>query len=284
MMARLSDQAEGLRLIRGGKTYATGRKKPVGARARTIAVTSGKGGVGKTQIAANLAVTLAGTGERVLLLDADLGLASLDLALGVRPSSDLLSVVRGERRIQDVLCEAPGGVDLLPACPGRYEMANLGPRERTLLANAVDDAAHDYDTVVIDTGAGIGSTTVSFAGAADEVILVVTPDPTSLRDAYAMAKVLHRRFGVRRIDVVANSVTSEVEAAAVFERLDAIVQQFLALELRYLGGVPRDRTVQQACADGHPFVLGAPQSAAARATRALAKRLELTPPDEGMRC
>lgn len=275
-MIRVADQAEGLRLIQGGRAYAPSRFARTGAAhsTRVIAVTSGKGGVGKTQVSANLGVSLARGGRRVLLLDADLGLASLDLALGVRPSSDLLTVVRGERDIEDVICEGPAGVHLLPACPGRYEMANLGPRERSQLANAVDELKARYDVLVIDTGAGIGSTTVSFAGGADEVLLVVTPEPTSLRDAYAMAKVLHRRFGIERMGVIANGVHSELEGNGVFENIDAIVRRFLTLELRYLGAIPRDATVQRGCATGLPFVLGAPDGSAARALSAIVQRLD----------
>jgi flagellar biosynthesis protein FlhG len=272
-MMRVADQAEGLRLIQGGRAYAPGRQGRAEQRTRVIAVTSGKGGVGKTQVSANLGVSLAQSGKKVLLLDADLGLASLDLALGVRPSSDLLTVIRGEQEIEDVICEGPAGVHLLPACPGRYEMANLGPRERSLLSNAVDEIASRYDVLIIDTGAGIGSTTVSFAGGADEVLLVVTPEPTSLRDAYAMAKVLHRRFGLERIGVIANAVHSELEGNGVFENIDAIVKRFLTLELRYLGAIPRDPSVQRGCATGLPFVIGTPNGSATRALGAILQRL-----------
>ncbi|MEO0323567.1 MAG: P-loop NTPase [Myxococcota bacterium] len=270
-------QAEGLRAARRQakvvplhpREERRGPRGPV----RTFAVTSGKGGVGKTQLSANLAVALAKRGLRVLLLDADLGLASLDLALGLRPEDDLRSVVRGERSVDEVLCEGPLGVQLVPACPGRFDMANMSPSERQRLNRAVQDLAQDYDALIIDTGAGIGSNAVGFAASADEVLLVVTPDPTSMRDAYAMAKVLHRRSGVDRIHVVANQVSSDREGAEMHQRIEGIVKRFLALELLYLGAIPFDDDVRAGVAAGAPCVLSEPLGAAGRAIDGLARRL-----------
>ncbi|HTU62339.1 MAG TPA: MinD/ParA family protein [Polyangiales bacterium] len=236
-------------------------------------MTSGKGGVGKTQLSANIAHVLARRGQRVLLLDADLGLASLDLALGVHPNRDLLSVVRGQCELRDIVVPASEGLDLVPACPGRYEMANLETRERELLHTALQDLASDYDTLIIDTGAGIGTNSVAFASLGSEILLVTTPDPTSLRDAYAMSKVLHRRAGVETIRVIANQVASEAGGIEVFERLLGITRRFLSLELDYLGCVPRDESVPRAVAQGHPYVIGAPRSAATRAVESLVSKL-----------
>jgi len=240
---------------------------------RTIAVTSGKGGVGKTQISANMAVLFAQQGLRVLLLDADLGLAGLDLVLGVRPHSDLLAVVRGDSTIENILAEGPLGIQLLPACPGRYEMANMSTAERERLTSALLEFAVDYDVLIIDTGAGIGSVSVGFAGIANEVVLVATPEPTSLRDAYAMAKVLHRRSGVDHIHLIANKVSEEANGLEVYERLQEITRRFLTLDMSYLGCVPRDASVTRAVASGEPYVLRSPQSPAARALTSLVRRL-----------
>lgn len=249
------------------------RGRALGPATRTIAVTSGKGGVGKTQLSANLAVALGRGGARVLLVDADLGLASLDLALGVRPKRDVREVISGAREVSEVLVRGPNGVTLLPACPGRYDLANLGARERNALTTAVDRVARDYDVLLVDTGAGIGSNAVEFAAWADDVILVVTPDPVSVRDAYAMAKVLHRRAGVDRVSVVASQVTSPQQAIEVHERLSAIVRQFFLLEVHYLGLVPLDAAVRHATAACEPVTIGAPTSPAARAYESLAARL-----------
>jgi flagellar biosynthesis protein FlhG len=218
-------------------------------------------------------VGLARAGRKVVMLDADLGLAGLDLVLGVHVEDDIRSVLTGARAVADVLVEGPAGVSLLPACPGRYEMANLGAKERGALMDAVDALAHRFDVLVIDTGAGIGSNAVSFAAGADEILLVTTPEPTALRDGYAMVKILARRHGRDRIHVVSNQVATEVEGIEVFERLDGIVRQFLSVELVYLGCIPRDEAVRQAVTAGEPFVLRSPTSVAARAAQSLVRRL-----------
>lgn len=273
-MVRASDQADGIRLARSTMQQAPRPKRHgVNNATRSFAVTSGKGGVGKTQLSANIAHVLARRGQRVLLLDADLGLASLDLALGVHPNRDLLSVVRGQCELRDIVVEASEGLHFLPACPGRYEMANLETREREQLHSALRDLAADYDVLLIDTGAGIGTNSVAFAALGSEILLVTTPDPTSLRDAYAMSKVLHRRAGVQSIRVIANQVASEAGGVEVFERLLGITRRFLSLELDYLGCVPKDDSVPRAVASGHPYVIGAPRSAATRAVENLVSKL-----------
>ncbi|MFT5353264.1 MAG: flagellar biosynthesis protein FlhG [Polyangiales bacterium] len=272
-----SDQAAGLRLVRSpseeDQRVLRFRRKGHGGPCRSFAVTSGKGGVGKTQFAANLAVAFAKRGLRVLMLDADVGLASLDLALGVKPHDDLRAVVRGDVEIEEILCEGPEDIHLVPACPGRYDMANMTDAERARLQTAVDELATEYDVLITDTGAGIGSSAVSFAASADEVLLVVTPDPTSLRDAYAMAKVLHRRSGVDRVSVVCNQVTSDAQGLEVFERLEQIVRRFMSLHVEYVGCIPMHSSVREAVADGMPYVIRAPQGQPARAVRSIARRV-----------
>lgn len=274
-MIWMSDQAGGLRLLRTAGAPKSVRNERFAEGTVTIAVTSGKGGVGKTQICANLAVAMVQHGLRVVMLDADLGLASLDLALGVSPQWDLLSVVRGQCEIGDIVVRSNSGVCLVPACPGRYEMANMGAIERGRLLSSLQTLATAYDVLLIDTGAGIGVNTVEFSGVADEVLLVATSDPTSLRDAYAMAKVLHRRHGIDRIHFVASQVRGDVEALEVYHRLQSIVRRFLQLELSYLGCVPKDDTVRRAVAAGEPYMVGSPRSTAARGIDQLVKRLTL---------
>jgi flagellar biosynthesis protein FlhG len=272
-MLRTSDQADGIRLARNSKAPPLRPRRNAIDTARSIAVTSGKGGVGKTQLSANIALLLARRGQRVLLLDADLGLASLDLALGVNPNRDLLSVVRGQCELSEIVIEAHAGLDLVPACPGRYEMANLQSAERERLHVALRELAAHYDTLIIDTGAGIGANSVGFAALADEILMVTTPDPTSLRDAYAMAKVLHRRAGADQISVIANQVASEADGHEVFERLQSITRRFLSLELDYLGCVPKDESVARAVVQGQPYVIGAPRCKATRALETLVHKL-----------
>lgn len=268
-----SDQAASLRQGKRGwdplTTVPTRSDLPL----LSVAVTSGKGGVGKTQIAANLAVALAQRGRRLLLLDADLGLAGLDLALGVTPNHTLSAVIEGRLKPEQILVEGPCGLRLLPACPGRYEMANLSPSERDVLTNAIDECAENYDVLLTDTGAGINSNAVSFASSADEVLLVATPDPTSMRDAYAMSKVLAKRAGVETIRFIANQVSSEAQGAELHSTLRGLIRKFLPIELTYLGCVPRDESVRMGAASGSLFVLNSPESPAARALQSIAQRL-----------
>lgn len=269
-MMRVEDQAQGLR------ARLEGDERPRRARTGatwTVAVTSGKGGVGKTQVSANLAIGLAQQGLRVLLLDADLGLASLDLALGARARADLVHVVRGDATLGDVLVPIAEGVDLVPACPGRYEMANLDATSRDRLIDLVQELAERYDVLLVDTGAGIGASTIAFAAEADEVILVATPDPSSLRDAYAMAKVLQVRADVRRLHLVANFVGSVREGLDLRDRLQSIVDRFFVLDLELAASIPEDREVVEANRAGRPVVLGAPESTGARALQSLAHRI-----------
>ncbi len=266
---RAIDRAAGLRAAPRIST-----RVPSGPYAHNvIAVTSGKGGVGKTQISANLSISLASLGRRVLVIDADLGLASLDLALGVRPLHNLMHVLDGDCAVAHALYDTRLGVSLLAACPGRYEMANLDVRQRAALFAAIDTVRDDFDDVVVDTGAGIGSNAVAFASRAAHVLLVTTPDPSSLRDAYAMVKVLHRRGGVERIHTVSNQVASDEEGVELHERLDSIARRFLDLDLEILGAVPRDPRVAAAVRTGEPVVVGHPSTAASLAIQRIAGRL-----------
>ena len=283
-MIRDNDQAAGLRVGSPAAAPVVRLRPAFDERAHVIAVTSGKGGVGKTQIAANIAVGLARKGQRVLLMDADLGLASLDLALGIAPEHNLLSVVTGERSLDEILTLGPCGVYLIPACPGRYDVANLDAGQRGRLWDLVEKVARDFDVLIIDTGAGIGSNAVGFASYADDVVLVTTPDPSALRDAYAMAKVLHRRAGLDRVHVVANQVSSEREGAEIHARMNAIVRRFLLLQLEYLGAVPRDGTVRECVALGEPFVLRSPSSLAAISVDNVVRRLEVLSSTEAHPC
>ncbi|MGE3634003.1 MAG: MinD/ParA family protein [Sandaracinaceae bacterium] len=274
-MIRENDQARGLRSSERPLPPMV-RIHPEGAGAkRVIAVTSGKGGVGKTQVSANIAVTLAKQGKKVLLMDADLGLASLDLALGVSPRYNLLDVLTGTRSLDEILVTGPANVQLIPACPGRYDVANLDAGQRAALWDLIVEVARDFDVLIIDTGAGIGSNAVGFASYADDVLLVTTPDPTSLRDAYAMAKVLHRRAGRDRIHLVANHVASEREGAEIHDRMNGIVKKFLMLELAYLGAIPRDEAIRECVALGEPIAIKHPTSPAARARETFARRLRV---------
>lgn len=238
-----------------------------------IAVSSGKGGVGKTNIAVNLAYALCGNGTRVLLVDGDLGLANVDVLLG-------LSV---ERTIRDVLEEAAEPLDsvvypaenlaILPASSGVPEMAALDPEQQTKLGEFILELSRHFDCVILDTAAGIGSSVVWFNTFARQNLVVLTPDPASLTDAYALIKVLNRHHERKDFRVVLNLAAGDEEAARVFETLARAAQQFLGLELNYLGFIPRDPAVPAAVRKQAPFLLESPEGKASRAVRALAQRL-----------
>lgn len=248
-------------------------RRPLLGRKRSIAITSGKGGVGKTQIAANIAVCMAQMGCRVVLLDANLGLAGLDLALGIATESDLRTVLDGSKRVEEIVQSGPCGVHLIPACFGRFDMADISAREQSRLIADVDRVARGFDVLIIDTGPGIGASPVNFACSADEVLLILTPDPIAMRNAYAMIKVLERRGGLDRLYLVSNQVDGHTGGSELYHRLDAIVRQCLTINLDYLGYIPNDSSVRRSVASGHPFVLERPRSLAAKAVREIAKRL-----------
>jgi len=251
---------------------------------RTIAITSGKGGVGKTNLCAGIAIALARSGARVLTLDGDLGKANLDIVMGVMPGRSLCDALSGQCGIEDVLVDGPEGIRILPTCSGRYELANMSDTERHGLFAAVDRLEDDFDVLLIDTAAGITSNAVAFAAAARDVVLVATPEPTSIADAYAMTKVLAKRHRVRRIRVLANMVQSPRQGEQVFRRLAHLTDRFLDVGTDYLGFVYRDEAVGKSVERGQPFLIAEPEAPASRCVAAIAAKLGLdadAPGDRG---
>jgi flagellar biosynthesis protein FlhG len=244
---------------------------------RVVAVTSGKGGVGKTQIAANLAVLGARGGKRVLVIDADLGLANIEVILGVRPERHLGHLLVEGTSLDDVLCMGPHGLALLPAGTGVQALTSLSDGEKRRLIERMDEIEERFDVVIIDTGAGIGDNVCFFAGAAQEVALVVSPEPTSIIDAYAVIKVLSEDVGVTRFGVIVNPVIDERAARDVFPKLTGVAGRFLRAKLRLLGYVPRDENVYRAVMDRRPVADAFPDAPASRALAEVAARLFETP-------
>lgn len=242
-----------------------------------IAVSSGKGGVGKTNISANLALSLGKLGAKVLCVDADLGLANMDIVLGVTPMYTTADLFSGEATIDDVLIEGPNNVSLLPGASGQYDLANLSERRRMQLFAAIESLDQSFDYVIVDTGAGIGSNATSFASAAQDIFLVVTPEPTSIADAYGMLKVLSVRCKVQRVHVLVNQAKSALEADRVFERLVNLCTRFLTIQIDLIGQIPYDPAVARSVMRGHPFVLAAPQAPASRAMMSLAEKISSKP-------
>jgi flagellar biosynthesis protein FlhG len=236
--------------------------------------------VGKTTVVANLAVALARRRRRVLILDADLGLANIDVVLGLNPSYTLQHVLRGERSIADVAVDGPGGVKVVPAATGIEELTRLGAEERLLLLEQVDGLDGAVDVLLIDTAAGISSNVLYFNSAAHEVLVVVTPEPTALTDAYALMKLLATRHGLRRFLLLVNMASGEGEGRRTHAQIARVGERFLGVGIEYVGYVPLDDAVQRSVREQRPILLGAPRSPAARALEILAERVLARPRSE----
>jgi len=245
---------------------------------QVIAVTSGKGGVGKTNVAVNLAVSLAREGQRVMLFDADLGLANVDVALGLKPRFDIQHVLSGERSLEDILIEGPGGIQVVPASSGVARMASLTATEQAGLVRAFSALPEPVDTLIVDTGAGIDSAVLTFTAACHEIIVVLCDEPTSLTDAYALIKVLNQQCGVKRFQLLANMVESDIQGRQLYEKISRVVDRFLDLHLGYLGAIPRDDYLRRAVRAQRAVVLEYPRSHASRALEDIARRVQRLPP------
>jgi len=244
---------------------------------RVLAVTSGKGGVGKTHISANLAVLAARAGRRVLLIDADLGLANADIVLGICPTRHLGHLLDGTASAAEVLTEGPRGVRVLGASSGIQALTQLSDEQKLALISAFEPLDDQFDLVIVDCGAGIGDNVLFFAGAAQEALLVVSPEPTSLSDAYATVKVLSQDAGVTQFSVIAN-LAADFQGRDVFRRLTQVTDRFLEAKLRYLGHVPRDEDLPRAVRVQQPLVELYPRAPASRALSTLCDALLASEP------
>ena len=246
------------------------------AQPRIISVSSGKGGVGKTVISANLGLRLAELGRKVLLIDADLALANLDLMLGLKANRTVREVMAERCSLAEAMVRGPNGLTLLPACSGDESFAEMDGTRRMVLFNLIDSLEEEFDTVIVDTGAGIGSNAAGFAAAAQQALVVVTPDPASMADAYAMIKVLSNR-GKKRINLVVNMATNPAEAESVVVRLLDLVDQFLDVAVVPVGYIYRDEVVLRSVRACTPVLRAYPRSGVSNAIAALADRLLLEP-------
>jgi flagellar biosynthesis protein FlhG len=282
----MNDQANTLRLMAASRGNSTeqadlavaksgARARAKGARPHTLAVTSGKGGVGKSNVAVNVALELAALGDRVSLLDADLALANADVLLGLNPQYHLGHVLQGQRTLQEVVIEVSQGLRLIPGGSGIEDLANLTRGQHTHLMGELQALEAEADCMIIDTAAGLAENVTGVLRAADEVIVVTTPDPTSVVDAYAMIKVLHQQKSAKPILVVINDVVGIGDAERVFAQLQAAVTRFLDHRLVHLGTIPRDAELAEAVREQIPVVQYAPETPASRALRSIARQLKL---------
>jgi flagellar biosynthesis protein FlhG len=258
-----------------------GEAKTEAQRVRVISVTSGKGGVGKTNIVANLGFALQRLGQRVLVLDADLGLANMDVLLGLTARYNIEHVLSGEKRLEDVIVPIRGGFNLLPAASGIQELTELDPTQRLFLLNELDALQRAFDIMLIDTGAGISSNVMYFNFAATEKVVVVTNEPTSLTDAYALIKVLVKRYRQRRFKILVNSVRNGEEGDQIFRHLTLVVDRFLGTaSMDYLGWVPFDEHIPKAVRRQRAFMDLYPDAEASKRIMEVAHQLMVS--DEGI--
>ena len=275
------DQAVGLR----GKKSASWKScfsesvTPASRPVRVIAVSSGKGGVGKSTVVVNLALAFDRLGKRVLIMDADLGLANIDIFLGLTPQQNISHVLQGKRRLQDVLVDGPGNIRIMPASSGVQELTQLTDEQKLLFLEMIEELENNIDVLLIDTGAGISDTVLYFNLAAQDKIIVVTPEPTSLTDAYALIKVLYTRHGERHFRVLTNAVEDDKAGKAIFSKLSKVADHFLdGISTDYIGSIPRDPNIPLALMQQKPFIELYPRTSAARAFATLAQKIDKSLP------
>ena len=243
----------------------------------SVAILSGKGGVGKTNIALNLAMSLHQNGYKTLLMDCDMGLANLDVLLGITPEGNIQDVILGKAKMEEVLhAIVPNGLDVLPAASGVPELNDLSADQRDALMEHLSPLLGKYDFVLMDLGAGISETVQTFAVMAALRVIIITPEPTSLTDSYALIKVLNKRFGLEEFMVVVNEVTSAKEAQRSFDKLAGACRFFLKLEPKLLGHVRQDKKLPEAVCRQQPLMTYAPGSPAAQDIQAIGAKLQAT--------
>ena len=251
------DQASGLRRMNKQKS-------------KVISITGGKGGVGKTNITLNLAMALAQLGKKVLVLDADLGLANCDVMLGLRVEKNLSHVLAGTATLDDILVTGPFGIQIIPATSGNQDMTELSTVEHASLIRAFSELQTSVDVLLVDTAAGISDMVLSFSRASQDVLVVVCDEPSSITDAYALMKILSRDHGVEKFKIVANMVRSIKEGQELFAKLTRVTDRFLDVSLELVATVPQDENVRRAARKQKAFIDAYPTTAASMAVKALA--------------
>jgi flagellar biosynthesis protein FlhG len=271
-----TDQADTLRLLAGsriGQPIGTVPLQGGGGGMRVISVTSGKGGVGKSSVTVNLAVALAHAGQRVMVIDADLGLGNIDVLLGLKPSRTLNDVLEGKANLTEVMVEGPGRIMLAPAGSGIQKYTALSRGDRLCLLDELENLDQEFDIIIIDTESGISENVTFFNVAAQDIVLVVSPEPAAIADAYALTKLLTTRHEERHFKVLVNMVRDDREGLQVFKSLAQVVNRFLDVSLDYVGSVVRDELLLDAVRRQRAVVELYPRAAVSRCFDALARNL-----------
>jgi flagellar biosynthesis protein FlhG len=270
-----NDQATMLRMMavalkRQNDEYANSEEqKPI---SKTIAITSGKGGVGKTNIAANLALAMSIQKAKVGIIDADLGLANIDVILRLKPKYNLEHVVSGEKKISEIFVKGPAGLTIIPASPGRIPMASLSEFDRSMLIRELIRSANNFDFTFIDTAAGISNNVVDFAVSAQQIIVVTTPEPTAITDAYAMIKVISQRKDAD-LSIIVNMAQSPEQAMEVGERIILAGKKFINAKANFLGYILMDKAVSDSVSSQEPLIFKYPEAIATKCINSLANRI-----------
>lgn len=265
---------------RAGSIHASkcsGRNK----RTNVIAITSGKGGVGKTTTSINLGLALTQLNHRVLILDADLGLANVDIMLGFKPKGTIDDLILGRSNINDIIVSHPSGLDIIPSGSGVYEVTNLEDESKRTLLNAFEELHGIYDYLIIDTGAGIGNNVLYFNSAAERVLVVVDPEPTSITDAYALIKLLSVKKQVTQFEIVINRAPKGSDGRDIFRKLASATTRFLDVKMNLLGVIQEDSSAHEAIVRQLPYFLLYPSTRASRDILRIAKSLENLPLNTG---
>ncbi|MGE5454719.1 MAG: MinD/ParA family protein [Methylocystaceae bacterium] len=269
----MKDQADKLRdMARNIKQQIESDLMKNRPRTRVVVVTSGKGGVGKTNFALNLSIAMARMGQKVILMDADMGLANVDIILGIVPEFNLYHVVRGEKKIREVMEKGPAGIRIIPGGSGVQEMANLPDKDLQWVINDLSTIDGEADLLIIDTGAGIANNVISFLAAADDIIVVTTPEPTALADAYGLIKTASHHGVGSNVYAVINKCANSDEGRVAFEKLQMVATRFLDMEIKLIGLISEDELVEKAVRRQEAFI-NYPESRAAGDIYAIARHM-----------
>ena len=261
------DQAESLRRLANGNSSNTETKK-----SKIITITSGKGGVGKSNFVVNLAISLVRQGKKVLVFDADIGMGNDDVLMGIYPKHNVLDLINGNLSIEDVIVEGPEGVSLLPGGSGLNNIEDLQQNQRELFLKKIE-MLQGFDYIFIDTGAGISRSVLAFIACSDEVILVTTPEPTSLTDGYSLLKAVNHFKIKNKASIVVNKVLEKKEGEITFSKFKTAVNRFLTLDINYLGYIYDDRKLTISVRNQLPFVIGYPNCDAAKCINVIASKI-----------
>lgn len=277
----MKDQAKSLKEMMNSQKQTARRPKVSGdysAFSKVFTICSGKGGVGKTNFVLNTAVALARQSRKVLIIDADLGLANIDIMLGLAPKKNIQDVLEGRALIEEVILDGPEGIQILPAGSGVESLTSLNKEQQLFLLTQISMLEKDLDYILIDASAGISANVLYFSIAAQENIVITTPEPTALADGYALIKVLNTQYGIKRVHLVINMVASPAEAKKVYQKFTAVVDRFLNVNVAFLGYIPKDDSIPYAVREQKPFYLIDSQSDAAKCIHAISRRQQKIQP------